>query len=120
MTVDRPAAGKELFVHPKDAFGLLIQFAEFNPLDWIEPGYIPQAYREFTPPRETDRKGDRVEVRRVETRSGSEVEIRRGDQVVRIPEAQLEELSQALRVQMDAARDAGETNGIVGKGKSGS
>ena len=34
---------KELYIHPKNAFGTLIQFAEFNPLDWIQPGYIPAA-----------------------------------------------------------------------------
>ena len=33
---------KEVFVHPRDAFGTLLQFAEFNPLDWINPGYIPR------------------------------------------------------------------------------
>ncbi len=26
---------KELFIHPADAFGVLIQFAEFNPHEWI-------------------------------------------------------------------------------------
>ncbi len=28
-------AWKELFIHPKDAFGVLIQIAEFRPNDWI-------------------------------------------------------------------------------------
>ena len=28
---------KELFIHPRDAFGVLIQIAEFNPDDWISP-----------------------------------------------------------------------------------
>ena len=28
----------ELYIHPKDAFGNLLQFAEFHPLDWIQPG----------------------------------------------------------------------------------
>lgn len=27
---------KELFIHPSDAFGVLIQFAEFNPHEWID------------------------------------------------------------------------------------
>jgi len=27
---------KELFIHPKDAFGVLIQIAEFNPDDWLD------------------------------------------------------------------------------------
>jgi len=26
---------KELFIHPNDAFGVLIQIAEFNPYDWL-------------------------------------------------------------------------------------
>ncbi len=26
---------KELFIHPSDAFGVLIQFSEFNPAEWI-------------------------------------------------------------------------------------
>jgi methylmalonyl-CoA/ethylmalonyl-CoA epimerase len=28
---------KELFIHPKDAFGVLIQIAEFTPDDWLAP-----------------------------------------------------------------------------------
>jgi methylmalonyl-CoA/ethylmalonyl-CoA epimerase len=28
---------KELFIHPRDAFGVLIQLAEFNADDWISP-----------------------------------------------------------------------------------
>jgi len=28
---------KELFIHPKHAFGVLLQIAEFNPDDWIAP-----------------------------------------------------------------------------------
>ena len=27
---------KEIFIHPKDAFGVLIQIAEFNPDDWLD------------------------------------------------------------------------------------
>ncbi len=27
---------KELFIHPRDAFGVLIQIAEFNPDDWVD------------------------------------------------------------------------------------
>jgi methylmalonyl-CoA/ethylmalonyl-CoA epimerase len=27
---------KELFIHPHDAFGVLIQIAEFNPYDWLD------------------------------------------------------------------------------------
>lgn len=28
---------KELFIHPRDAFGVLIQIAEFTPDDWLSP-----------------------------------------------------------------------------------
>jgi len=28
---------KELFIHPRDAFGVLVQIAEFEPDDWISP-----------------------------------------------------------------------------------
>ena len=28
---------KELFIHPKDAFGVLVQIAEFEPDDWLAP-----------------------------------------------------------------------------------
>jgi methylmalonyl-CoA/ethylmalonyl-CoA epimerase len=28
-------AWKEIFIHPKDAFGVLLQIAEFNPNDWL-------------------------------------------------------------------------------------
>ena len=28
---------KELFIHPRDAFGVLIQIAEFQPDDWLSP-----------------------------------------------------------------------------------
>jgi peptide deformylase len=36
---------KELYIHPKNAFGILIQFAEFEPADWIEAGNVPDAYQ---------------------------------------------------------------------------
>ena len=28
---------KEVFIHPRDAFGVLIQIAEFRPEDWMQP-----------------------------------------------------------------------------------
>ncbi len=31
---------KELFIHPKDAFGVLIQIAEFNPDDWLDKSLV--------------------------------------------------------------------------------
>jgi methylmalonyl-CoA/ethylmalonyl-CoA epimerase len=30
-------AWKEMFIHPRDAFGVLIQIAEFHPDDWLNP-----------------------------------------------------------------------------------
>ncbi|MBN2284257.1 MAG: VOC family protein [Deltaproteobacteria bacterium] len=33
---DLGAIWKELFIHPKDAFGVLIQIAQFNPDDWVD------------------------------------------------------------------------------------
>lgn len=32
---------KEIFIHPKDAFGVLIQIAEFNPDDWLSSTVRP-------------------------------------------------------------------------------
>ena len=88
---------KELYVHPRNAFGTLIQFAEFNPLDWINPGYLPQSYWEFAPTQEVESETGRVEVRRVETREGLGVEIRQGEAVIRIPESRVKELIQTLK-----------------------
>ncbi|MBI5966586.1 MAG: VOC family protein [Deltaproteobacteria bacterium] len=88
---------KEFFIHPRDAFGTLLQFAEFNPLDWINPGYIPPSYREFAPPQEIESKPEKLEIRKVETEEGSQVEIRQGEEVIRIPEAQLEDFIQSLK-----------------------
>jgi methylmalonyl-CoA/ethylmalonyl-CoA epimerase len=88
---------KELFIHPREAFGTLIQFAEFNPLDWINPGYIPPSYREFTPPQVNRPKGEKVEVCTVETEEGLQVEIRQEGKGIRFPRAQLEHLIQALK-----------------------
>jgi len=89
-------AWKEMYIHPKDAFGTLIQFAEFNPLDWIQPGYIPPSYREFAPSQEIGQGEGRVEVRRVETEEGPQVEIRKAEEVIRLPQGRLKELIQAL------------------------
>jgi methylmalonyl-CoA/ethylmalonyl-CoA epimerase len=87
---------KELYVHPKNAFGTLLQFAEFNPLDWIQPGYIPPSYQEFAPAggRITEKK---VEVQKRETERGPVIEIRRGEEVIRIPQTQMESLIQTLQ-----------------------
>jgi len=88
---------KELYIHPKNAFGTLIQFAEFHPLDWVNPGYIPPSYREFAPPSKIKSGSGAAEVRRVESETGVEIEIRQGGQAVRIPEGRVEELIRALK-----------------------
>src|SRR4030042_1979004 len=89
---------KEMYIHPKNAFGVLIQFAEFHPLDWIHPGYIPPAYQEFVSP-ERSVAQEKIEVHRRETEQGSEIEIRQGEKAIRIPQARLETLIQALQRQ---------------------
>jgi methylmalonyl-CoA/ethylmalonyl-CoA epimerase len=38
---------KELFIHPKNAFGVLIQIAEFNADDWLAPSVRMPADRKF-------------------------------------------------------------------------
>jgi len=87
---------KELYIHPKDAFGTLLQFAEFNPLDWIQPGYLPLAYREFAPLEEKITE-EEVEVHQRETEEGPVIEIRRGEEIIRIPQARLARLIQTLQ-----------------------
>ncbi len=93
---------KELYIHPKNAFGTLLQFAEFNPLDWIQPGYIPPAYQEFAPP-EGSVTEKNVEVHKMETERGPVIEIRQGKEVIRIPQARLESLIQTLQQQQAPA-----------------
>lgn len=86
---------KEFYIHPRDAFGTLLQFAEFNPLDWIQPGYLPPAYREFAPREE--KIAEKVEVLQRETEGGPVIEIRQGEEVIRIPQAGLAGLIRTLR-----------------------
>jgi len=90
-------AWKEFYIHPKHAFGTLIQFAQFNPLDWVVPGYIPPSYKEFTPPQEIETEKGKIEVRRSEMEGGTEIEIRIGEGTVRIPENRIKELISVLR-----------------------
>ncbi|HOX94618.1 MAG TPA: VOC family protein [Syntrophales bacterium] len=93
----QPIAGwKEAYIHPKHAFGVLIQLAEFNPLDWIEPGYIPAAYREFAPPGTAGAEEGPLKVQQVETEKGVQVEIRKGGRALRIPKRDLGRLIAAL------------------------
>lgn len=40
-------AWKELFIHPKNAFGVLIQIAEFNSDDWLAPELKMPADKKF-------------------------------------------------------------------------
>lgn len=87
---------KEMFIHPKDAFGLLIQFAEFNPLDWITEGYVPQAYREFTPSEEISAENEKVEIRPIESDGAEHVELKQGQAAIRIPRKMIRELIKAL------------------------
>jgi len=87
---------KEFYIHPKEAFGTLIQFAEFNPLDWINPGYVPPSYREFVPDRQEGAAEEPVTVRRVSGEKGPEIEIRRGSRSVCIPESEAGDLIQEL------------------------
>jgi hypothetical protein len=87
---------KEFFIHPKNAFGVLIQFAEFDPLEWVNPGYVPQSYKEFVPPREVGDNNEKLEVRRSESGSGNQIEIRQGDTVIRFSEDNIGDLVEAL------------------------
>ena len=39
---------KELFIHPKDAFGVLLQIGEFKASDWLSPSYsLPEGEKWF-------------------------------------------------------------------------
>jgi len=92
---------REVFVHPKHACGALLQFAEFDPLDWIDPnGYVPASYAEFALPRKIGEGTGKVEVRRTSSAAGPEVEIRQGEATVRVPLARLRELIDALGEQV--------------------
>jgi methylmalonyl-CoA/ethylmalonyl-CoA epimerase len=95
---------KELYIHPKHAFGTLIQFAEFNPLEWVNPGYVPAAYREFVGGQEGDGEEKSLEVRSVETGTGSELEIRSGKHTIRLPESRLNDLMDRLKKFQKPAR----------------
>ena len=94
---------KEMYIHPKHAFGTLIQFAQFNPLDWINPGYVPPSYAEFAPPDQVGPKNGGVEVQRVQGERVPAVEIRQGVQKIRVPLSQMEDLIQALKEQQQVS-----------------
>ncbi len=93
----QPVPGwKEAYIHPKHAFGVLIQLAEFDPLDWIEPGYIPAAYREFAPPEGADAGQGPLTVQKLGTGEDSAVEIRKGEKTLRIAGLEVEVLIRSL------------------------
>jgi methylmalonyl-CoA epimerase len=88
---------KEFFVHPKDAFGTLLQFVEFNPLDWINPGYVPKSYQEFLPEiKEKNRGKGKIEARRFEDRGERTVELSQGNVSIRVDQKELPGLITAL------------------------
>lgn len=99
---------KEFYIHPKEAFGTLIQFAEFDPLTWINPGYVPASYREFVPEQKVGAEDDLVSVRRVEGEKGPEIEIRRGDRTLSIPETHAAGLVQALEAVVPKPKQVGD------------
>ena len=86
---------KEVFVHPKQAFGTLIQFAEFNPLDWVNEGLRPLAYREFFPPVKED-LGE-ITVHTKYSKDASYVEIKQGDRTVSVSRDRLNDLISLLQ-----------------------
>jgi methylmalonyl-CoA/ethylmalonyl-CoA epimerase len=47
FNVENPS-WKELFIHPRDAFGVLIQIAEFKPDDWLNPSLTFQKGKRWT------------------------------------------------------------------------
>ena len=49
---------KELFIHPRDAFGVLIQVAEFRPDDWLPPTVRFPHNRKWT----AERHDDQIEI----------------------------------------------------------
>lgn len=85
---------KEMFIHPKNAFGTLIQFAEFNPLDWINKGYIPESYREFMKPDQAAETA--IEVSKIDTDDGTYFEIKQGSSKITLPENKTKELIDKL------------------------
>jgi len=88
---------KEFYIHPRHAFGTLIQFAEFNPLDWIKPGPVPPSYWEFVAPDKVAATGEPLEVRKVKTEGGFGLEIRQGKQIVHVTSKSLSDLIATLK-----------------------
>jgi methylmalonyl-CoA/ethylmalonyl-CoA epimerase len=51
-------AWKELFIHPRDAFGVLIQIAEFSPDDWLAPSDVMEKGKKW----EVSKKDNKYEL----------------------------------------------------------
>ncbi len=93
---------KEFFVHPKDAFGVLLQFAEFNPLDWINPGYVPKSYQEFVEKEDEQIHGQgKTEVHRLDEKGDRAVELTQGKVSIRVEQKDLPEMIRLLKTMLD-------------------
>jgi methylmalonyl-CoA epimerase len=90
---------KEFFVHPKDAFGTLLQFAEFDPLEWINPGYVPATYREFIKEKGEETPGHcPVSLERKRTPDGKDgLIIRKGRTELHLSMDDIKELSMQMK-----------------------
>ena len=89
-------------MHPKNAFGTLFQLAEFNPLDWINPGYVPKSYQEFVKEKEKQNhsKG-KIETSRIDEDGESILELTQGEVSIRVYQKDLPELIERLKMMAD-------------------
>ena len=87
---------KEFFIHPKDAFGALLQFAEFKPLDWIYPGYVPKAYEEFVEEAPIQEAGE-VSARVIGEKGKRRVVLTQGDVSLKIDQEDIPNLIHTLK-----------------------
>jgi methylmalonyl-CoA/ethylmalonyl-CoA epimerase len=95
---------KELFIHPRDAFGVLLQFAEFDPFAWLESGApVPVPYQRFAPPGAVDQQ---IQVTRMEHQGEPRVELRQADARLCLRPEQLPGLIRALQECLPAAAGA--------------
>ncbi len=54
---DHDPAWKELFIHPRDAFGVLIQIAEFRPEEWVDSSLTLPEGRQWAVEKKSDSEG---------------------------------------------------------------
>jgi len=85
---DSDPGWKYFYVHPKNAFGVLLQFAEFEPKGWVPPDSRYGLAATQTGP---------VEVRRVDDGDVEAVELSDGIRCLRVAEADLPKLIESLR-----------------------